>query len=201
VLEVENVAGRERIEVSEAFQGQKLRTIRKQRGLTMQQLADAAGVSTGQISQIERGQVIPTLVLFWKLCKVLDVPLHYFFEDDSAEDEQIVVRRDQRKQIHFPNSNVVYHSLLPHNRGEIDFLLIEIQPGEMHEKEQQVSHGGEECGIVQKGQLTVLLGERKHVLEAGDSIYFQSSIPHRFINEGTETSVSIWAMTQPKKSG
>ncbi|TMV45448.1 cupin domain-containing protein [Paenibacillus mesophilus] len=187
--------------MSEAFNGQKLRTIRKQRGLTMQQLAEQANVSTGQISQIERGQVIPTLVLFWKLCKVLDVPLHVFFEDDNGQDdEHVVVRKDQRKQIHFPNSNVVYHSLTPHSKGELDFLLIEIQPGEAHEREQQVSHGGEECGFVQQGQLTVLYGDKRYVLEAGDSISFQSTVPHRFMNEGTETSISIWAMTQPRSA-
>ncbi|MFD0713752.1 helix-turn-helix domain-containing protein [Paenibacillus sp. GCM10027626] len=187
--------------MSEAFNGQKLRTIRKQRGLTMQQLAETANVSTGQISQIERGQVIPTLVLFWKLCKVLDVPLHVFFEGDDVQvDEQIVVRKDQRKQIFFPNSNVVYHSLTPHNKGELDFLLIEIQPGEEHGKEQQVSHAGEECGFVQSGELTVLLGEKRYVLKEGDSISFQSSVPHRFINEGAEPSISIWAMTQPRKA-
>lgn len=181
----------------DAFKGHKLRLIRKQRGLTMRELAEKADVSVGQISQIERGQVVPTLVLFWKLCKVLEIPLDFFFEEDSVEQEKVVVRKNKRKQIHFPQSNVVYHLLSPHDKGNLDFLLIEIEPGEIHNPE-QVTHGGEECGIVQKGQLTVLLGDQKYVLEEGDSIQFQSSIPHRFKNEGKETSISIWAMTMDK---
>lgn len=185
--------------MSDGFNGQKLRTIRKQRGLTMQQLAEKANVSMGQISQIERGKVIPTLVLFWKLCKVLDVSLNYFFEESQEEEDHIVIRKNKRKQIHFANSHVVYHSLLPQKRGQLDFLLVEIQPGEVHERELQVSHGGEECGIVQQGQLTVLLGDKRYVLEEGDSIYFQSDIPHRYINEGTEVSISIWAMSPGSK--
>ncbi|QKG83979.1 cupin domain-containing protein [Kroppenstedtia pulmonis] len=180
------------------FNGFKLRTIRQQKGLTMRQLAEESGVSTGQISQIERGQVIPTLVLFWRLCKVLDVPLNYFFDEDNEhhEEEWIILRKNERTEIHFPNSNVVYHMLLPHNRGNMDFLLIEIQPGEVHDKEFQVSHGGEECGYVLKGQLTILLDQKKVVLEEGDSIYFESSIPHRFINNGEDPSVSLWAMSK-----
>ncbi|MDQ0341166.1 transcriptional regulator with XRE-family HTH domain [Caldalkalibacillus uzonensis] len=163
----------------------------------MRELAEKADVSVGQISQIERGHVVPTLVLFWKLCKVLNVPLNYFFEEDKAEHENIIVRKNKRKQIHFPHSNVVYHLLSPHDKGNLDFLLIEIEPGEIHNPE-LVTHGGEECGIVQKGQLTVLLGDKSYKLKEGDSIQFHSSIPHRFKNEGKEKSVSIWAMTKDK---
>lgn len=177
-----------------SFKGCKLRTIRKQQGFTIRKLAEEAGVSVSQISQIERGQVIPTLELFWKLCQVLQMPLNYFFEDDHLDQENIVVRKNNRRQIHFPNSNVAYHLLSPYDNGYLQFLLIEIEPGEVHEPK-QIAHAGEECGFVQSGQLTVWLGDQKYVLEEGDSIQFRSSIPHRFINESLEKSISIWAMT------
>ncbi|MBR5122746.1 MAG: cupin domain-containing protein, partial [Anaerotignum sp.] len=54
---------------------------------------------------------------------------------------------------------------------------------------------GEECGYVLKGELTVHLGSKQYVLHEGDSIYFDCNTPHKYVNNGEEDCVSIWAMT------
>ena len=58
-----------------------------------------------------------------------------------------------------------------------------------------MTHEGEECGFVLQGTLTVLLDGREYRLYEGDSIYFRSTIPHKYLNLGQEDCVSVWAMT------
>ncbi|WP_231571214.1 cupin domain-containing protein [Gordoniibacillus kamchatkensis] len=70
---------------------------------------------------------------------------------------------------------------------------MEIQPGEMAEAE-LVSHPGEECGYILQGEMKVILGGQEIYLYEGDSICFPSTTPHRYVNTGDKTALSIWAM-------
>ncbi|MGG1574097.1 helix-turn-helix domain-containing protein [Fictibacillus sp. NRS-1165] len=174
------------------IQGGRLRELRKQRNFTLQEFAVQTGLSSSLLSQIERGLVDPTVSTFWKICSSLSVPLHYFFQ--GAEEDELVVRKNQRRLIQLSDEKVRYHELTPNRGGKLDFLMVEIEPGEMNEAE-LVSHQGHECGIVLKGELKVILGEKEIHLHEGDSIHFPSITPHRYINPGERMSVSIWAMT------
>jgi len=172
------------------FNGAEIREIRKQKQLTLQTLAEKTGLSTSLLSQIERGLVDPTVGTFWKICNALDVPINHFFR--KSVDEDPVIRRDQHKVIHLPDSHVKYHVLTPLQQGKIEFLLVEIEPGETLEPE-LVSHSGEECGYILQGELKVLLDDREFHLYEGDSLGFVSTKPHRFINPSRNISISIWA--------
>ncbi|MCK6258932.1 cupin domain-containing protein [Fictibacillus sp. KIGAM418] len=174
------------------IQGERLRELRKQRNFTLQEFALQTGLSPSLLSQIERGLVDPTVSTFWKICSSLSVPLHYFFE--GVEEDELVVRKQQRRLIQLSDEKVKYHELTPNRSGKLDFLMVEIEPGVMSEAE-LVSHTGEECGIVLQGELIVILGEKEIHLHEGDSIHFSSTTPHRYINSGKSVSVSIWAMT------
>jgi len=177
------------------FDYQKLRKVRQEKGLTIQRLADACQVSASLISQVERGKVTPTLTVFWNICETLGIPMHSFFQKEV--DESMVVRKNQRKIIQFPGSQVQYQLLSPHLQGQIEFLLVELMPGKAHDPEGMVTHIGEECGMILEGELVVKLGTQEIHLEQGDSICFPSSTPHRFVNPGDVISRSIWAMTPP----
>lgn len=174
--------------------GAALRRWRKDRGLTLQGLADRTGLSIGYLSEVERDLVSPTLDNLWRICKALDVPIHRFFADSRPEDVR-VVRRHERRVIRLPESRVSYHLLTPHLRGKLEFLLVELEPGQA--SEETISHEGEEAGYVLQGRLKVRLGDREYLLEEGDSIWFESHVPHRFVNVGEGKCISIWAMTPP----
>ncbi|WP_445487589.1 helix-turn-helix domain-containing protein [Niallia sp. 03133] len=173
---------------------ERIRELRKKQGLTLMELAEKTGLSSSLLSQIERGLVDPTVSSFWKICTALNVPLTYFFP--GSEEDRLLVRKGEHRLLEFSNSKVRYHELIPNRTGKQEFLLVEIQPGEMSEKE-LVSHPGEESGFVLKGELTVALGEEEIHLKEGDSIHFLSTTPHRYLNRGKETAVSIWVMTSP----
>jgi transcriptional regulator with XRE-family HTH domain len=172
------------------FNGAELREIRKQKQLTLQNLADKTGLSMSLLSQIERGLVDPTVGTFWKICSALDVPINHFFR--LKDDHEPVIRKGQHKIIQLKNTITKYHVLTPLQEGKIEFLLIEIEPGETLEQE-QISHSGEECGYILRGELKVLLADREYHLYEGDSIGFNSTAPHRFINPGSSVSLAIWA--------
>jgi transcriptional regulator with XRE-family HTH domain len=172
------------------FNGAEVRQIRKQKQLTLQQLAEKAGLSPSLLSQIERGLVDPTISTFWKICSALDVPINHFF--GPKDEETPVIRKNEHKIIQLRNTNVKYHVLTPIQEGKIEFVLVEIEPGQTVVNE-LISHSGEECGYVLKGELTVILGEREYHLHEGDSMGFSSSKPHRFLNPGETVSLSIWA--------
>ncbi|MBO8163636.1 MAG: cupin domain-containing protein [Brevibacillus sp.] len=172
------------------FNGQELREIRKQKQLTLKQVAEATGLSASLLSQIERGLVDPTVGTFWKICEALDVPINRFFLPSERQDP--VIRKDMRKTIHLRDTHVRYHVLTPIDQGKIEFLLVEIEPGESVSRE-LVTHSGEECGFVLKGELKVILDDNEYHLFEGDSIGFPSTLPHRFLNPGKDVSLSIWA--------
>ncbi|TZE83025.1 cupin domain-containing protein [Calorimonas adulescens] len=173
--------------------GTKLRSLRKDKHMSIEQLAEKAGLSIGLISQIERNLNSPTVSTLYKIAQALDTHIGYFFDDDK---QGAVVRKDERRVIKLPKSNRTYEMLSPDMKRKMEFLLVRIQPGECDNTE-QLSHQGEECGLVLSGRMMVKWGDMEYILEEGDSIYFDSSVPHRYFNIGDTECISVWAMTPP----
>lgn len=173
--------------------GKKIRSLRQQQKLSIEQLSELTELSTGAISQIERDLVGLSVESLWRIAKALEVPIGYFFDEAASG---VVIRKDERRRIALPQSNLVYELLSPDMNRRIEFLLVRLDPGDTADHG-QISHPGEECGLVLKGELIVRWGDQTFRLQEGDSIYFASSIPHRFKNPGHQESVSVWAMTPP----
>ncbi len=176
--------------------GEKIRQYRKEKRLTVEALASQCQLSAGLISQVERGLATPSLDSLWRITRALDIPLIALFD---AEDEErvTVLRADQQKRLVLPESNVTYRMLSPGKRDDkIEFLSIILEPGTWTDGTLLV-HQGEECGVVVQGEITVMIGDREYLLREGDSIYFDSTLPHRFFNRGKKVAVGIWAMTPP----
>lgn len=176
--------------------GSKIRTIRKKLNLSISELSEKTKLSTGLISQIERNMVTPSVTSLYKIAKGLDVSIAYFFDEDNKADLNPIVKRNNRKKIKTSNSNAIYESLTPDMNRKIEFLYITLEKDDSSHKD-LISHEGEECGIVIEGKLLVKTTKGDYILEEGDSISFDSTIPHRYINIGDKVCKSIWAMTPP----
>lgn len=174
--------------------GEKIRSLRHKQKISIEQLSEMTRLSKGLISQIERDITGPSVASLWKISKALNVTMNYFF--DEFEDSDPVVRKDERKKIMLTKTNRTYELLCPNLKKAIEMLLIEIEPFKCNTDE-LISHEGEECGVVIKGSLRVLSGEKVYDLNEGDSIYLDSTIPHRYINAGEDMSISVWAMVPP----
>jgi transcriptional regulator with XRE-family HTH domain len=196
--------------------GLRVRELRRLQGLTTRALAERANVSASMVSQIETGNTSPSVVSLRRIAAGLGVPLAEFFLDGRGEQSQSaltgdgrpggvfsgsrrraveIVRRDQRKRLQFPGSHM-YELLTPNLRWDIEFLLVELEPG--HPPVESMAHAGQECALVLAGIMHVIVGNEEFVLEAGDSIALDSSIPHRIENRGDEKVVQISAITPPR---
>lgn len=176
--------------------GKNIRHWRKVKKLTVGALAEQCNLSPSLISQVERGLSTPSLDSLWKITQVLGISLMTLFAETSDE-RVVVLPRDQQKVLLLPKSNVAYRLLSPvNNRTTLEFLSIVLNPGTWTNSD-LLAHQGEECGVIIQGEMTVVVGEREYLLKEGDSIYFDSTIPHRFFNHGDKVAIGIWAMTPP----
>lgn len=174
--------------------GANLQHLRSEKRLTLDELAHRSGVSIGVLSQIERGLGNPSFRTLYKIAEALGVPIGYFFS--GVDRSGTVVRKHERKNLQSPGRDLVYELLSPDLTGTLEMLWIEYGPG-ISTQETPFVHQGEECGLILQGRLEAHVGEDTFSLEAGDSIYINSAIPHWFFNPGPDTAVMVWAITPP----
>ncbi len=174
--------------------GSRIRAVRTLRGISSSELARAAGVSRGLISQVELDRANPSVDTLRRIAAALDSPIASFF--DEAPTNGIVVRSNDRRTMRIPRSGLTYQLLTPDLNRQIEFILIELEPGQGGTRA-AYGHPGEEAALVLEGQLHVWIGDEEHLLEAGDSISFNSGVPHRIGNLGSEPTVLVSAITPP----
>jgi transcriptional regulator with XRE-family HTH domain len=174
--------------------GKQIRAIRTMRGMSSTQLAQSAGVSRGLISQLELDRANPSIDTLRKISAALESPIAAFFDEGTSNG--IVVRKEERKTLRVPRSGLTYQLLTPDLNRQIEFILIELEPGQGGTRE-PYGHAGEESALVLEGRLHVWIGDEEHALEAGDTISFNSGIPHRVANLGEMKTVLVSAITPP----
>ncbi|MET7991014.1 XRE family transcriptional regulator [Amycolatopsis sp. NPDC005232] len=172
----------------------RIREFRTLRGLTVRELADRASVSTGLISQVERGVTDPSLETMRRIAEVLEVPLFSLFQD-GEHDTVAVIRRENRYRISSPHHAITYTRVSP-GGAKLEVLEGQLEPGSVSADTLR-SHPSEECVVVLTGRLTVEVGDQVHVLKTGDSCHFDSNIPHRFRNDGRTSARFMVSVTPP----
>lgn len=177
----------------------KLQELRAARGFSIDELAEKATLSSGLLSQLERGVGNPSFLTVAKIAYALAAPIGTFFEGPRTGGT--VVRRHERKRltprVHGAAKGPIYELLTPDVHRKLEVIYVELPPRMSSNREQPFSHEGEECGVLLSGVLEVHLGDETYVLEAGDSIYYASVIPHWYNNPRREPAHSIWVVTPP----
>jgi transcriptional regulator with XRE-family HTH domain len=172
----------------------RIRELRQSRGLTLSQVSERSGLSVAMLSQVERGLTDPSLDSLRKLAETLEVPLFDLFR--AEEQEQItVIRQDQRRLVSSPHGQVVY-SQVSRSGGKLEVLDAVLEPGGASSANPR-THTSEECVLVLEGRLVVEISGVKYELETGDSCYFSSTLPHRFVNPFPEKARFIVSVTPP----
>ncbi|QDV64412.1 helix-turn-helix domain-containing protein [Crateriforma conspicua] len=171
---------------------QRLKRVRLQRGLTLEQVATQAGLSRGWLSKVENFRLTPSLPALSEIASVLDVSLSELFEGLEAEPGLVVVRSDQRVEYRRdePVSKIRYASLA-HARPKrsMDPFLLKVPVEDDREK---LPHKGEEFLYVLSGQARLDYGDDSHELNPGDSVYFDGEVPHRVVcRDGEECEVLV----------
>ncbi len=179
-----------REEVRELQIGFKIRRIRQERRMTLQDLADATGLSKPLLSQIENEQVIPPLATLLRIAKSFRVNLQSFFQEEGSSARCVLTKAgESRKMLRRPVDGehpvlYTYHSLAHGKKNRsLEPFLVEFDIGEWRD-EMMVSHEGEEFVFLIDGELDLHYAEQLYPMSAGDSVYYDSTEPHAFIAKG-----------------
>ena len=172
--------------------GVRVRKARENRGLSLFDIYLRTNIDVDQLSQIEKGKVAPPLGTVIKLAKALEMKMGYFISGEG-EKAYTIVRRDARKAISRYDSKkekhhgYEYESLAPHKTDRhMEPFLVTLEPSET--EDERSTHDGQEFIFVLQGKMEVRLGEEIHLLESGDSIYYDSTVPHLVKCRGKETT-------------
>lgn len=174
--------------------GARIRAARKRRHLTLEEVGQLAGVSRSFVSQVENEVAAPSIETLRKIAKALGTPV--FALVDDYRDGHKVVRKQDRKRIRLPQSPVEYELLSPDLQRNMEVIQMVLEPGQASTPE-PMGHRGEECATLIEGTVRVQVGDEFFDLEEGDTIYFDSGIPHRVVNLGTSSARIISAITPP----
>jgi transcriptional regulator with XRE-family HTH domain len=179
----------------EAEVGPRLKAIRERFGLSQRELARRAGVTNGTVSQIEQGQVSPSIASMKKLVAALSLSLADFFTLDL---ERIRTPFHAASELVEIGSGALSLRLVA---GRVPNRHLQV----LHERyapgadtgSELLSHPGEESGVVVRGNIKLSVGNEERTLGPGDAFYFDSRIPHRFRNEGEVECEIVSASTPP----
>ena len=174
--------------------GQLVRSIRISRGMSIEGLAKAAGVSAGGISQIERGAGNPAFTTLVKIAYGMQVPVGSFLQTDQ-EPPGLVVRKEHRKRL-VPSEGLIYELLTPDLKRRLEVLRVQIAPG-FDNSERPFVHEGEECVHMLEGELLIYIGGDEYRLEEGDSITYDPTVPHWYRNPFPRPGIIFSAITPP----
>lgn len=172
--------------------GQRFRRLRTRRGLSLAQVARATGVSVGFLSALERGQMRSSIATLRRVARFYRTNILSFFE--AAEENPRLVRPAQRKILE--TTPGVRMELLAWGHTAMEPHLFRVRPG--GGSGESYAHEGEEFLHVLRGDFEIWLNNGEHYrLKAGDSLYFESSTPHRWKNPGRSETWLLWINTPP----
>jgi transcriptional regulator with XRE-family HTH domain len=171
--------------------GKKIRDLRFRRGLTVQQLADASGLSKGFISQVENDRTSPSLATLRDLARALDTSVAYLVvEDDPAP---YIVREGSRPKVSNGEPTQV-EVLSAQPRRNLEILMATLPPGGVTRTDRGYHHG-EECVVCLEGRVSVANGEHRVTLDVGDSCHYDGRMPHTVENVGSHAARVVIAVT------
>lgn len=181
------------MENSEGALGLHLRQRRKALGLSLQRIADQAGISVGHLSQIERGLSSPSVRDLMRIAEILQGSASDFLDPSrgmAGAGDPIMVRRARRPPVALKNG-ITKRLLTPQDEAPLKMFMVTLAPGSTT-GEELYTHDGLEAGLVLEGRLRLVVEDRDMLLEAGDSFRFASPRPHRFMNAHEGESRVLW---------
>ena len=165
--------------------GEKIKSIRETKQISVSELAERTGLAEEQINRIESNVDIPSLAPLIKIARALGVRLGTFL-DDQDEVGAVICRKEEsaKSTISFSNNSMnarthMHYQSLSKSKADrhMEPFIIDIEA--TNETNYEVSsHEGEEFIFVMEGKVEIAYGKKNHVIEAGDSIYYDSIVPH-----------------------
>ena len=178
---------------------EKLKIVRKKRQLNLEQAAELTGISKAMLSQIERGQSMPTITTLWKISTGYKMPLTYFLEQEKSNYTKIDTLQTQ--PIYEENEAMRTFTMFPyHPTQHFEMLYIEFDAGCIHKSPKHVN-GVEEYIFIQRGKLELRVNEDTIMLSEKQGFRFKADVPHCYINSSQELCGILNIIFYPSSTG
>lgn len=178
--------------------GTRIRRLRRERRLTLSEMAERTGVSMSMLSMVERGQATPSIGTLVAVSTTLGLHMADLFAAPEHPAPSPVRRRDEQVAVEGPGGVTRRLAHDDHHKG-LEMVVNEYPPGSSSSPT-RTHHAGTEFGVVVRGRLSVDLDGAEHVLETGDAISYVSATPHRISNPGRTVAVAVWLnMSAPQR--
>ncbi|MDN4607900.1 helix-turn-helix domain-containing protein [Sporosarcina highlanderae] len=169
--------------------GRKVKEARLNKSFTQQQLADKCNLTKNHISKIENGQASPALATLSKIAKELNTPLSYFLESNNQNKLSIVKSTERTLKVGNAEIGYTYETLAKRTHfSKIEPVIVTVLPEA--ELVEPFTHAEDEFIYVLSGSINLYYDGELHLLDQGDSAYFEGTIPHIFLStDDTEAQV------------
>jgi len=177
--------------------GERLKRLRSERHLSQRDLALLAGISTNSVSLIERDEISPSVSTLQSLAGALKIKVSYFFDDDYTGNI-LLVKAEDRPTI--TGNGLLIEGVGKRLKGqEVEPFRVVLDPHAMS-GERQVVHPGQEFVCCQEGKVEYLIDGQTYVVEKGDFLIFEASLPHIWRNPFEEKAVFVLVIQTPDES-
>ena len=178
------------------IEGKRIKEYREKKEWSLRKLAGLAAISPSMLSQIESGKVDPSLSTLRKIAICLDIPLFFLVMDNSGPTHKKIVVENARTVI-FPEDGLEYQVIHSDQSKKMGIHVGVLNSGGSTSRE-LLPHDGEECLIVLEGKMEVVFRHETIGLNSGESLYFDSSIPHKLQNT-RDTVCRFYLIISPPK--
>jgi transcriptional regulator with XRE-family HTH domain len=178
--------------------GPRLRELRLQQSLSLQQLAERAGVSAAAIHKIERNGMVPTITTLLKLADAFDRPVGYFVDEEADGAGPVAFTpAPARGAAYSPHAGVVAQSISgSYARFFLDGAVTTVEAGAGSGPAPD-QRQGEELVFMLDGALTFVVDGAEYDLSPGDALHFRTDRPHRWQNGSTTVARVLWIRLRP----
>lgn len=174
-----------------------LKRLRNERGLSLERLSQAAGVSRAMLGQIEQGKSAPTINVVWKIVRALDVPFSTLISDGTAG-RVTIIQAARSRTLRSRDGTFSSRALFPRDQPRnVEFYELRLAAFGTEEAEPHPP-GTTENLVVSSGSLEITLAGERALLVQGDAILFQADVPHTYRNPGNTEAVLYLVMTYPR---
>jgi len=166
--------------------------------MSLQQVAQRAAVSIGLLSQIERGLTMPSVRSLGAICRAMEMPVGWLFDQPGAEDGDtcpMIVRQTQRRVLDLGAKGMVKELMTPDSCRGIQMMRLTISPGGSSGETPYNHPEGAKCGTVLSGLLALEIDREEHHLGPGDSFAFEATRLIRFWAAGEKETIVIWVVS------
>lgn len=176
--------------------GAILHDFRKQRELSLSDLAQLSGVSRSMLSQIETGRSVPSVVVLCKIARTFNVPVTVFLKNELEERPTLLNAEETPLRVS-ADGKCAWRSLMPNqHENKTEFYEITLSGGAI-EKVEPYPLGTKAILAVSEGSLMIALGGQRHCLSEGDVFEFQAKLAHSYINPGTHNALLYLVLQFP----